>query len=235
MPVVVFESGMGEDLSTWQKVQPAVAKFSGTFAYDRAGLGKSEPSPHPKSVEAMTSELHALLRAAKIEPPYILVGHSLGGAIIQLYAHTYPAEIAGLVFVDPEDGRLLDKLKAQLPTEQWNARQKTLDAMMPKFSDAQKAELEGSKASGSALSAALPLPDVPVVLLTGTLKDPDFPGNPLEQDLKLALQNEFLANLPHARHVLVPQSRHYIQDDAPDLVIDAIHDVLTQLQKSAPH
>ncbi len=70
------------------------------------------------------------------------------------------------------------------------------------------------------------------MLLTGTQKDPDFPGNPLEQDIKLELQNQLLAQLPGARHVLVPQSRHYIQDDAPQLVIDAIHDVWTKANGS---
>jgi pimeloyl-ACP methyl ester carboxylesterase len=80
-PVVVFEAGLGEDTSTWDKVLPKVAQFSHTLAYDRAGLGKSDSSPNPKSVEQMVKELHAVLDAAHVSPPYILVGHSLGGAI----------------------------------------------------------------------------------------------------------------------------------------------------------
>ncbi len=232
VPVVVFVAGLGEDLSTWHSVQPKVAQFSRTFAYDRAGLGKSDSSPATKSVEHMVSELHTLLASAKIAPPYILVGHSLGGAIVQLYAFTYPDEIAGLVLVDPEDGRLLDRLQARMPADQWDARQKMLDQMMSQASPAQKAELQESRASSKGLANALPLPKVPTVLLTGTLKDPSFPGNPLEQDLKLELQNELLVKLPHARHVLVPNSRHYIQEDAPDLVIDAIREVVNGVGSS---
>jgi len=72
-----------------------------------------------------------------------------------------------------------------------------------------------------------------VVLLTGTLKDPGFPGNPLEQDLKLELHNNLLAAIPGARHVLVPNSRHYIQEDAPNLVIDAIRQVVDEARR--PH
>lgn len=231
-PAIVFVAGLGEDLSTWHNVQPQVAQLSRTFSYDRAGLGKSDSSPASKSVEHMTSELHAVLSAAKIPKPYVLVGHSLGGAIVQLYAFTYPDETAGLVFVDPEDGRLLDRLQAQMPADQWNARQKMLDQMMSQASPAQKAEIVESRASGKALANALPLPRVPVVLLTGTLKDPNFPGNPLEQDLKLELQKELLAQLPHAHHVLVPNSRHYIQDDAPNLVIDAIQEVVNKARNS---
>ena len=227
-PLVVFVAGLGEDLSTWQKVQPEVSAFSQTLAYDRAGLGKSDASPASKSVEQMVSELHALLRAAKAEPRYVLVGHSLGGAVVQLYAYTYPDEITGLVLVDPEDGRLLDRLQASMPAEEWNARQKMLDQMMAQASPAQRAELQESRASGKALAGALPLPKVPVILLTGTLKDPNFPGNPLEQDLKLELQNELLTKIPNAKHVLVPNSRHYIQEDAPGLVIDAIREVVNE-------
>ena len=230
-PVVVFEAGLGEDTSTWDKVLPQVAHFSHTFAYDRAGLGKSDPSPNSKSVEQMVKELHAVLNAAHVSPPYILVGHSLGGAVVQLFAHVYPDEVSGLVLVDPEDGRLLDRLKARLQKEEWEAREKALAQMMAGASPAQKAEIESSRSSGKALAEILPLPNVPIVLLTGTLKDPGFPGNPMEQELKLQIHEEFLKAVAHGDHVLVPNSRHYIQDDSPQLVIDAIQKVVSESRK----
>jgi len=179
----------------------------------------------------MASELRSLLRASKVPPPYILVGHSLGGAIVQVFAHSYPKEIAGLVLVDPEDGRLNDRLRSHMTETEWANRQKALDEVMPKLSDTQKAELEAYKASGKVLADAFPLPDV---LLTGTKKNPGFPGNPLEQDLKLELHNELLAMIPHAKHVLVPGSRHYIQNDAPSLVIEAVRDVANKYRETNP-
>ena len=230
-PVVVFEAGLGEDTSTWDKVLPQVAQFSHTFAYDRAGLGKSDSSPNSKSVEQMVKELHSVLNAAHVPPPYIVVGHSLGGAVVQLFAHVYPDEVSGLVLVDPEDGGLLDRLKARLPKEEWEAREKALAQMMAGASPAQKAEIESSRSSGKALAEVLPLPNVPIVLLTGTLKDPGFPGNPMEQELKLQIHEEFLKGVAHGDHVLVPNSRHYIQDDAPQLVIDAIQKVVSESRK----
>ncbi len=232
-PVVVFQAGLGEDTSTWQSVLPKAAQFAHTFAYDRAGLGKSDPSTSPKTVEQMVKEMHAVLNAAHVPPPYVLVGHSLGGAVVQLFACTYPKQVAGLVLVDPEDGRLLERLQASLPKEEWQAREKTLGQMMSGASPAQKAEIEGSKISGKAFAASSPFPDVPVVLLTGTLKDPTFPGNPMEQDLKLQLQKEFLKSVPRGEQVLVPNSRHYIQEDAPQLVIDAIRKIVDQCRKPA--
>jgi len=231
--VVVFESGLGEDTSTWHKVQPETATFAHTLVYDRAGLGKSDPSSNPTTVEHMVLELHTLLGAGNIPPPYILVGHSLGGAIVQLFERTYPGEVAGLVLVDPEDGRILERLQARLPKAEWEERQKMLERVMPHFSDAQKAELQAVKASGRALQDAPLRAGVPLVLLTGTQKDPGFPGNPLEQDIKLELHNELLAQLPQSMHVLVPNSRHYIQEDAPERVIDAIREVLRAWNRRA--
>ena len=231
-PIVVFEAGLGEDTSTWDKVLPKVAQFSRTLAYDRAGLGKSDSSPSPQSVEQMVKELHSVLNAAHVSPPYILVGHSLGGAVVQLFAHAYPNEVAGLVLVDPEDGRLLDRLKLRLSKEEWEDREKTLAQMMAGASPGQKAEIESSKSSGEALAAALPIPDVPMVLLTGTMKDPSFPGNPTEQDLKLELHEEFLKAVLRGDHVLVPNSRHYIQEDSPQLVIDAIQKIVNESRKN---
>jgi hypothetical protein len=107
-----------------------------------------------------------------------------------------------------------------------------MSAVKPKFTDTQSAELEADKASGRALSAALPLPDVPVVLLAGTKKDPEFPGNPQEQDLKL----EKISCSPRSlsKHVLVPESRHSIQDDAPALVIQAIREVASDQDRGVP-
>lgn len=224
---VVFESGLGEDVATWGDVQPEVAKFTRTFSYDRAGIGQSDPSPRPITKLSMAADLHSLLHAAKVPAPYLLVGHSLGGALVQVFAHAYPAEVAGLVLVDPEDGRLLEKLQARMMPDAWAARQKALDEALPKMPPAVQAEMKAGLKYGDPDDNVLPLPNVPVILLTGTKKNPEFPGNPLEQDLKLELHNELLAKIPGSKHVLVPTSRHYIQNDAPKLVIDAIRDIVS--------
>jgi len=222
---VIFEAGLGEDLATWADVQPQVARFARTIAYDRPGLGKSDPSPHPRTVQQMAAELHSLLQAARVAPPYVLVGHSLGGTIVQVFAHLYPNEVAGLVLVDPEDGKLDDMLRAHLTAADWASRQKAMDQALPNMPAAVRAEVDAYKKSGKYADEALPLPKVFVVLLTGTKKNPEFPGNPLEQDLKLELHNALLVKIPNSKHVLVPNSRHYIQNDAPALVIEAVRDI----------
>ena len=229
-PAVVFESGMGEDTNTWNDVRPAIAEFAHTFAYDRPGLGESQPTTKPRTVVQMAIDLHEVLAAAKLARPYVLVGHSLGGAIVQVFAHRYPDDVAGLVLVDPEDGRLTQRLHSRMSAAEWAARQKALDEALPKMPPPVRAELKGTEESGEAVAQSVQLPKVPVVVLTGTKKNPEFPGNPLEQDLKLELHNALVARTPGAKHVLAPNSRHYIQNDDPKLLIQAVRDVVSQIE-----
>jgi pimeloyl-ACP methyl ester carboxylesterase len=99
-PVVVLDSGVGEPARTWALVQPQVAGFTRVCSYDRAGYGWSDPGPEPRTSVQMVAELHTLLANAGVNPPLILVGHSLGGLNIRLYAARYPGQVAGMVLVD---------------------------------------------------------------------------------------------------------------------------------------
>ena len=100
-PPVVLEAGISATCVNWRGVQTEIAKFTRALAYDRAGLGWSDPARTPRTAPQMVEELHAMLREAAIPPPYILVGHSFGGLMVRLYACRYPNEVAGLVLVDP--------------------------------------------------------------------------------------------------------------------------------------
>ena len=227
-PVVVFESGLGEPTETWNDVQPKVASFARTVLYDRAGIGKSEVAKGPRTVQSIVKDLHSMLKAANVPPPYILVGHSFGGLLVQLYAHSYPNEVTALVLIDPADPRLDTLLRKHMTATEWAAHKKAIDDAMPQMPAPVLAELQALEKSTLTATEVLPLPQIPVVLLTGTKKNPEFPGNPLEQDLKLQLHNQLLAEIPNSKHVLVANSRHYIQNDAPDLVIQAIQEVISE-------
>ena len=100
-PTVLLEAGQGMTSMSWRKVQPALARSMRVCSYDRAGLGFSDPGPLPRSAPAAADDLHALLRAAKIAPPLVLVGHSLGSYIVRLYANAHRDGVAALVLVDP--------------------------------------------------------------------------------------------------------------------------------------
>jgi pimeloyl-ACP methyl ester carboxylesterase len=100
-PSVVFDSGLGDGARVWGLIQPAVAKHTRACSYDRAGLGFSDPPSRPSTSANVVDDLHHLLHTAHVKPPYVLVGHSLGGMNVKLYAETYLSEVAGLVFIDP--------------------------------------------------------------------------------------------------------------------------------------
>ena len=117
-PAVILESGSGGPSVDWLMVQPEVAKFSRVCSYDRAGYGWSDSGPEPRSSLQIARELKQLLQAAGERGPYVLVGHSMGGYAIRVYAGQYPNDVAGIVLVDAshED----QELRAPESIRQWS-------------------------------------------------------------------------------------------------------------------
>ncbi len=113
-PTVVLEAGLGGSTPTWCLVQPEIAKFTKVLSYDRAGTGWSDMCPAPRDGKQVTKELHALLQKAGLPGPYILVGYSLGGTYVRVFAHDYPNEVAGIILVDaPHEDQGSVALKSQ--------------------------------------------------------------------------------------------------------------------------
>ncbi len=102
-PTVVIEPGAAEPSMLWWAVQDEVAKFARVCTYDRAGYQWSDPASGGRSIEDRARELHSVLTRAKVPGPYVLVGHSYGGAIVRPFARHYRADTAGLVLVDAPD------------------------------------------------------------------------------------------------------------------------------------
>ena len=99
-PTVVLEAGLGGMSSAWAWVQSETAEFTHVVSYDRAGLGWSESDTDPKTAMLVAQRLRSLLRSANTTPPYVLVGHSMGGFFIRVFADLFPEEVAGMVLVD---------------------------------------------------------------------------------------------------------------------------------------
>ena len=100
-PTVIFESGIAATSQNWLRVQEVVAAYARAVSYDRSGLGWSSPSDSERTPSNIARELRDMLRHAKIPGPYVLVGHSFGGLVVQRYAAEYPDEILGVILVDP--------------------------------------------------------------------------------------------------------------------------------------
>lgn len=98
---ILLESGLGYPSYSWRKVQPKLARMTRTCSYDRAGLGFSDPGPMPRTASAMADDIVLLVKGGALKPPFVLVGGSLGGQIVRLYAFRHREQVIGLVLVDP--------------------------------------------------------------------------------------------------------------------------------------
>jgi pimeloyl-ACP methyl ester carboxylesterase len=132
-PTVVFESGMGASCMSWTQVQPQVAQFCCAVSYDRAGHGWSDTAREPRTSRQLAQEIHALLNAAGVPGPYVLVGHSFGGYVNRAFAHLYRDAVVGMVLVDsihpaewenptPEQLRLIKVCSRYASIAAWLAR-----------------------------------------------------------------------------------------------------------------
>lgn len=225
-PTVVMDAGLGNMHTTWQAVAPAVSKLARVCTYDRANLGTSDAAPKPRSSADVVADLHALLKAAAIAPPYILVGHSFGGISARLFASDYPTEVAGIVLVDPTPTTFVDGECAIVTA--------SLCAVLRQGSDPSKNPdgLDIVK-SGEEIAQASPLPGVPFVVLAATNHQQAAITDPaIEKQIEALWQQEeakLAASVPGGKLDVVP-SGHDIQTLHPDAVISAVKSVIAGAQ-----
>ena len=115
-PAIVFEAGLGNNSSTWKFVAGPIAKFARVVLYDRAGLGQSLPVMSKNSAvlaDQVAANLRKLLDTADIHPPYMLVGHSLGGLYVQMFARKYPSDVSGVVLLNSASTEAPSELKTR--------------------------------------------------------------------------------------------------------------------------
>jgi hypothetical protein len=118
-PTVVLEAGLGGISSAWAWVQSETAEFSHVVSYDRAGLGWSGSDTSPKTAKQVAQRLRSLLQSANTTPPYVLVGHSMGGLFVRVFADLFPKDVAGLVLVDashPDQQRRSNAIETHMCT-----------------------------------------------------------------------------------------------------------------------
>ena len=262
-PTVILDSGLGDSYIPWRKVQPEIANFTRVCSYDRAGLGFSDASPQPRTGKVIAQELHALLTAANIAPPYVLVGHSMGGYDVRLYASLYRKEIAGMVLVDASHPDQENRLPAELKNMEgsWQREALFLEYATPfgvprliglcdqpaaeraaecNFHSAREgvAELRSFKESAAQTAATGPLGDLPLAVLS---HDPEKPYADLPADIAKPtneawekMQEELAHLSTRGTQTVVKGSSHYIQIDRPEAVIAAVRDIVTRAQPAQP-
>ncbi|WP_340647634.1 alpha/beta hydrolase [Phenylobacterium sp.] len=266
-PTVVLAPGFMAVTADWARVQPALARTAQVVSYDHAGQGFSDPGPLPRSPARTAADLKAALVRDGIEPPYVLVGLSMGSFEVRHFAHQYPGEVVGMVLVDPSFDDMAKRLLKVTPSDQvWIESQFThlkrcelaakagdlrpgtdayaacvfqpqpdlTEALNKTYHDMSlQASYWRSLASEFSFAARdkadWPLADMPLIVLSaGDRERPPRPPEEVEAIQRVyADAHEQLAALSSrgARRV-VPNSKHAIQWDRPQAVIDAVREVI---------
>jgi pimeloyl-ACP methyl ester carboxylesterase len=231
-PVVVFESGLGETLDTWRAVQKNVSAFTESFSYNRAGYAGSSRATGTRDAATAVNELRELLAARGLAPPYVLVGHSLGGLYMQYFARNFPDEVAGLVLVDSTHwgGELSERMRREAPEVA------ALDASQRRnIPSGILAEADALETSGREVRESPPLrPMLLTVISAGMFRPP--PETRAAQGATLAklkgeMQRELAAQLPDARWLIAERSDHFVQLEQPELVVAAVRDIVEALRR----
>lgn len=245
VPTVVFSSGLGSPLRLWSGLPSEIAQSAKTVAYDRAGIGASEPGLEAPTLEHIVDEMHELLARIDAPPPYVLVGHSLGGAIIHMFAAKHPDEVAGLVYIDPSDfmqtNADIDAIYDNSGVE--NAREVDREAgeramaAAPAGVAAEAREFSKARQQGFVAYRAHGMaPDVPTVVLLAGMYQPPAPGVDAPVDPALVFERTLEQRLDHFGAlvermsdgvlVLTSMSGHFIHASEPELAAWAIGRVL---------
>jgi pimeloyl-ACP methyl ester carboxylesterase len=225
-------------------VMPAVAEFARVCAYDRPGtvasigeddfISRSDPVAQPRTTPEMVADLHALLQAAEIPGPYVLAAHSMGGFLARLYAATYPDEVVGMVLVDAYSEFLEDAM----PPEKWQALVRLNQGLgaddvvpIPGYGDIETLRWGADNAVVREAVAASPLRPMPLAVLAHGKPFPqaaDAPGfSPGELEGYIRAANvEKVALVPQTRYSIASESLHDIHQDQPELVVEAIRQVV---------
>jgi pimeloyl-ACP methyl ester carboxylesterase len=266
-PTVVLVSGAGDRAETWSRTRdpaeqallPAISETNKVCVYDRPGTyladgegtgdflpSRSDPAPQPTTLQDAVDDLHALLDASGERGPYVLVGHSMGGAISKLFASEYPEYVSGLVLIDytPYEARkaLTDRQWGYWKVLLGNPPEEAIDLYPAVERFRHQRNLE------QALTAA-PLKPTPLIVLSS---DEPYDLIPYVEDGTLPLtadQAERLGELlfrvivearanlvsqaPGARHITETHSGHYIHQEQPRLVIDSVREVVEAARKKS--
>ncbi len=249
-PTVVIEAGLGDWSISWGFVQPEVAKTTRVCTYDRAGQGWSEVAAQPGDAAQFAAELHTLLENANVPGPYVMVGHSLGGLIVRIFAHDYASEVAGVVLVDSMNPKqvteslsnklaLVSSLEAALARVGVGQLLVKLPAFAQSIPPGQEAyypllfrpqtfqttanEYRELPASATEAAAVTSFGDLPLIVLTAELNNnPSWPE----------WQNELLQLSSNSQHLIAENSGHSIQVDEPDAAVSAILKMVELVRQS---
>ena len=218
-PTIILEAGSGDSSEVWGAVQKQVEQFAHVCSYDRLGFGKSEKLAVAHTADEIVDDLHRLFQVARVPPPYVMVGHSIGGIYVRKYAARYPAEVTGLVLLDSAHEEQFARVSRISP--EWAQR----------IHDRFPAE---EQRSGGFLPANESLAwhfDKPLVVIEHGQIPPSAASDPMAKQSEVVfhlLQKDLADRSKYGQLREAKKSGHYIQRDEPELVIQSIKDVIRE-------
>jgi pimeloyl-ACP methyl ester carboxylesterase len=230
-PTMVLFNGAGVGLEGWQPLHPDIERLGTVLAWNRFGMQGSDPPARRQTGTVVIASLRELLGSAGLAPPYLLVGHSLGGLYANLFARLYPRETAGVLLLEathPADHVVLKQHVPQLVRALANVL--TLPRRL--FQRNVEAELACVEDTVRELEAAGEFPAVPLRVVTGGLSPKGWLDSPGAVAARRMHQQELARLSPLGEQVIAHRSGHFPQLTQPDLVLDAIADLARSAAKS---
>ncbi|MDO8827148.1 alpha/beta fold hydrolase [Methylophaga sp.] len=243
-PTVIVDVGLGDDSTDWLPIQQAVSHNARICVFDRPGYGWSDFGPAPRTSNRIASELEILLEQADIAPPYVLVGHSFGGYNIRIFAANNPQMVAGMVLVDASHEDQYNQFQIKLPN---NFDRRGTIMILPKATDSQahankppilrerafhaaRAEISALDESSAQLQKNSALPVVPLIVISRG--KPEWYGDAGQQQREktwIHLQQDLSRLSPISSHMFAHQSGHAIPHEQPEIIIEAINDIVSRV------
>lgn len=225
-PAIIFESGLGTPKETWHWIFSDLARTTRVFAYDRAGTGESFAMSNERSGAQIIAELHALLSIAKIDPPYVLVAHSMGGMYISLFARTYPDEIAAAGYIDTRHEEFVPRCQS---VHAAGCAPSPKDAeIIGAGTKASAKEMAGEALTRQQLRQAGPFPPVPVLVLTANETRREAKANAVWMET----QKELAKLSPRGKQIICKDCGHTVYADDPGLAAGEIRKIVEQARQA---
>lgn len=226
-PVIVLLSGYGVDIDvSWNKVWLKAKAISTVFAYNRFGYGGSDRVKEVQSGSVVIATLRDLLKMKNLEPPYVLVGHSLGGLYANLFARQYPQEVSGMVLIDATypDQQSTMSGEQSLASRVIVGVLKAIDRAL----NARHSELTSEEETALQMKRAGPFPNIPLRVITAGRKPSSWIFSEKEFQIHMTNQRSLSVMSPQGRQIVAEKAGHFVQIEEPELVVRTIAEVVAQ-------
>lgn len=224
---MVLLSGYGESMESWAKVRHIIEKHGKVFTYNRLGIGGSDQATTAQCGKTVISDLRGILKELGIIPPYIIVGHSVGGLYASLYGQLYPSEVIGAILIEPTHPDHEARLKSISPPFHVRLVNGCYDFFEGIFNKNKFNEMRSFETTANQVKASGSFPDVPLAVITGNKKMPFEPDR--LQELHLNNQREMASISGKGKLIIAKDSGHFPQTTQPKLVSEVIVKLINQV------